>query len=72
MPERVGRSLMGTVKLGERRAEEAIFLRDELSVLRLGRIGAGFPNQRDFDSTCWLGGGQQECRGLIRKTCVTA
>ena len=30
------------------------------SVLRLGRIGAGFPNQRDFDSTCWLGGGQQE------------
>src|SRR5277367_2830302 len=19
----------------------------------------GFPNQRDFDSTCWLGGGQQ-------------
>jgi transposase len=20
----------------------------------------GFPNQRDFDSTCWLGGGQQE------------
>jgi transposase len=26
----------------------------------LGRIGAGFPNQRDFDSTCWLGGGQQE------------
>src|SRR5277367_3250510 len=22
--------------------------------------GAGFPNQGDFDSTCWLGGGQQE------------
>ncbi len=22
----------------------------------------GFPNRGDFDSTCWLGGGQQECR----------
>ena len=42
------------------------------SALCLGRIGAGFPNQRDFDSTCWLGGGQQECQSRIRKTCVTA
>jgi hypothetical protein len=25
-----------------------------LSLLRLRRIGAGYPNQRDFDSTCWL------------------
>ena len=32
----------------------------------------GFPNQRRSDSTCWLGGGQQECRRLIRKTCVIA
>ena len=23
------------------------------------------------DSTCWLGGGQQECRSHIRKTCAT-
>ena len=32
----------------------------------------GFPNQLRSDSTCWLGGGQQECRSLIRKTCVIA
>ena len=25
----------------------------------------------DFDSTCWLDGGQQECRSRIRKTCAT-
>ena len=30
----------------------------------------GFPNQLRSDSTCWLGGGQQGCRSLIRKTCV--
>jgi hypothetical protein len=36
MPERVGRSLMGTVKLSERRAEEAIFLRDELEQIAFG------------------------------------
>src|ERR1700722_4100374 len=27
----------------------------------------GFPNQLRSDSTCWLGGGQQGCRRLIRK-----
>jgi hypothetical protein len=32
----------------------------------------GFPNQLRSDSTCWLGGGQQGCRSLIRKTCVIA
>src|ERR1700727_1153706 len=32
----------------------------------------GFPNQWRSDSTCWLGGGQPECRSLIRKTCVIA
>ena len=32
----------------------------------------GFPNRVDFDSTCWLGGGQQECRSRIRKICATA
>jgi signal transduction histidine kinase len=32
----------------------------------------GFPNQLRSDSTCWLGGGQQECRSLIGKTCVIA
>ena len=32
----------------------------------------GFPNQWRSDSTCWLCGGQQECRSLIRKTCVIA
>jgi hypothetical protein len=26
----------------------------------LGSNRSEFPNQRDFDSTCWLGGGQQE------------
>ena len=31
----------------------------------------GFPNRRGSDSTCWLGGGQQECRSHIRKTCAT-
>jgi hypothetical protein len=31
----------------------------------------GFPNPRDFDSTCWLGGGQQGCRSHIRKICAT-
>ena len=36
------------------------------STIRLERAVVGsnwswdFPNQRDFDSTCWLGGGQQE------------
>jgi hypothetical protein len=30
------------------------------SALCLGGIGSGFPNQRDFDSTCRLGGGQPE------------
>ena len=30
----------------------------------------GFPNQLRSDLTCWLGGGQQGCRSLIRKTCV--
>jgi pyruvate dehydrogenase (quinone) len=38
--------------------------------------GAGFPNQRDFDSTCWLGGGQQEIVGMAvytaPKQCCTA
>ena len=29
-----------------------------------------FPNQLHSDSSCWLGGGQQGCRSLIRKTCV--
>ena len=32
----------------------------------------GFPNQLRSDLTCWLGGGQQGCRSLIRKTCVIA
>ena len=31
----------------------------------------GFPNRGDFDSTCWLGGGQQECRSRTHKTYVT-
>jgi hypothetical protein len=44
MPERVGRSLMGTVKLGERRAEEAIFLRDELG--RSARLGDLAPSRK--------------------------
>jgi transposase len=35
-------------------------IRPRVSVLRLVGIGSGFPNRRDFDSTCWLGGGQQE------------
>ena len=30
------------------------------------------PNRADFNSTCWLGGGQQECQSRIHKTCVTA
>jgi GNAT superfamily N-acetyltransferase len=40
----------------------------EHAVFGLNR-GWGFPNRGDFDSTCWLGGGQQECRIRIRKTC---
>jgi sugar lactone lactonase YvrE len=32
----------------------------------------GFPNRIGSDSTCWLGGGQQECQSRIRKTCVSA
>ena len=31
----------------------------------------GFPNRRCSDSTCWLGGGQQGWRVLIRRTCAT-
>ena len=30
------------------------------SKLCLGRIGVGFPNCEILNSTCWLGGGQQE------------
>jgi hypothetical protein len=33
--------------------------------------GTGFPNRGDFDSTCWLGGGQQGCRSHTHRTCVT-
>ena len=44
MPEGVGRSLMGIVKLGERRAEEAIFLRDELG--RSARLGDLAPSRK--------------------------
>jgi transposase-like protein len=33
-------------------------LKLERAVLGSNRIG--FPNQGDFDSTCWLGGGRQE------------
>ncbi len=32
----------------------------------------GFPNRQCSDSTCWLGGGQQECQSRIHKICETA
>ena len=57
----------------------AAVLTDGLSEVEASRAGCfwlelrlGFPNQLRSDSTCWLGGGQQGCRSLIRKTCVIA
>ena len=35
-------------------------------------LRGGFPNRGHSDSTCWLGGGQQECQSHIPRTCVAA
>ena len=68
---RHGKNAPGAVITGRRRRRDCRWdLRARAGCLWL-ELMWGFPNRRGSDSTCWLGGGQQECRSHIRKTCAT-